>query len=42
MRAVLGWPIAVETDWGPLSVPLWSNWIAFAAFSPSYSGRALF
>jgi hypothetical protein len=33
MRAVLGWPIMVETAWGPVSVPLWPNWVAFAAFA---------
>lgn len=32
MRALLGWPIMVETGWGPMSVPLWPNWVAFAAF----------
>jgi hypothetical protein len=33
MRAVLGWPITVVTAWGPMSMPVWPNWIAFAAFA---------
>jgi len=33
IRAVLGWPIMVDTAWGPVSVPLWPNWVAFAAFA---------
>jgi hypothetical protein len=32
LRAVLGWPVTVDTAWGPMSVPLWPNWVAFAAF----------
>ncbi len=31
IRAVLGIPITVGTDWGPISIPLWSSWLAFAA-----------
>ena len=27
-RAVLGWPIAVTTPWGPLMIPVWLSWIA--------------
>lgn len=31
IRAVLGWPITVGTGWGPISIPLWPSWLAFAA-----------
>jgi hypothetical protein len=33
MRTIVGWPITVETGWGPMSVPIWPNWIAFVAFA---------
>ena len=33
LRALLGWPITVETGAGPFSVPLWLNWVAFIAFA---------
>ena len=32
-RAILGWPVTVETAWGMLSIPLWPNWIGCAAFA---------
>ena len=31
MRALLGLQITVETSSGPMTVPLWPSWIAFAA-----------
>lgn len=33
MRAVFGWPVTVDTGGGPIPIPLWPNWIAFAAFA---------
>jgi hypothetical protein len=33
MRAVLGWPVTVDPGGGPISIPLWPNWIAFAALA---------
>jgi hypothetical protein len=33
LRAILGWPVTVDTTWGTVSVPLWPNWIACAVFA---------
>ena len=33
MRALVGWPIMVDTAWGPIAIPLWPNWVAFIAFA---------
>ena len=33
MRDVAGWPVTVEMGGGPISIPLWPNWIACAAFA---------
>jgi hypothetical protein len=30
LRAVLGWPVIVETTWGTWSIPVWPNLIAAA------------
>jgi hypothetical protein len=32
-RALFGWAITVDMGWGPASVPLWPNWVAFAVFA---------
>ena len=32
LRALLGWPITVETGAGPFSVGLWQSWVAFVVF----------
>ena len=29
LRALLGWPVTVETGAGPFSVGLWQSWVAF-------------
>jgi hypothetical protein len=33
IRAVLGWPVTVDTTWSTLSIPLWPNWIACIVFA---------
>ena len=30
MRALLGWSVTVDVGGGPVSIPFWPNWIAFA------------
>ena len=32
IRAILAWPIVMESASGPMSVPLWPSWVAAIVF----------